>query len=115
MRLTVDRRTSEHRGERIEFNGWLHAEIFHARGQDPIGFLRFGFDTDKPLGASQFSAAIEAIHFDQLALEMMKADPEAAVRAFGTALQQVHAVRPSKPKPVAKPISATQTSTTAAA
>jgi len=45
---------------------------------------------------------------------MVKANPQAAIKAFGAALQEVHAVHPPKPKPVDRPVNATQTDTVTA-
>ena len=73
----------QRRGKSFEINGWLHAA--HVRGR-PCGHIEVSFETEKPLGASQFCAVIEATHFDELALEMMKAAPQAAVKAFGAAI-----------------------------
>lgn len=51
--------------------------------------LQIDFE-DNPGGkGSYFNAYILSGDFGQLAREMLKADPQAAVRAFGTALQEV--------------------------
>jgi hypothetical protein len=103
MRLSVYRSTSNCWGEHIEFNGGLRAIRQYVGGQ-PCGYIEVSFSTDKPLGKSSFTMAIDAPYFHELALEMVKADPDAAVKAFGAALQEVHAVHPPKPEPKPQPV-----------
>ena len=114
MLLTMYRSTDAYWGERIEFNGWLGAYPAHwyPQGYRGPGHLHIEFKTDKPLGTSSFSAVIE--DFEALGREMVKANPQAAIKAFGAALQEVHAVHPPKPKPVDRPVNATQTDTVTA-
>lgn len=106
MRLTFHRRTAANWGERLEFNGWLD-ETRQDFGGKTYDYIEVGFSTDKPLGKGWFTATIRAADFEALAKEMVKTDPEASVKAFGAALQDVHAVRPPKPSPVAKSINVT--------
>ncbi len=57
-------------------------------------FLALSFVTN-PDGerSSQFSTGIDPKQFEELARMMMDADPQAAVRAFGTALQTAEVQR----------------------
>jgi hypothetical protein len=60
-----------------------------ARNRDPRGrWLVIGFDTN-PGGGKRQSYSVVAMpdDFEELAIAMLKADPEAAIRAFGAALQ----------------------------
>ncbi len=52
-----------------------------------LPYLEIGFGTDLPERNSIFLGYIS--DFETLAKEMVKADPEAAIKAFGAAMQQV--------------------------
>jgi hypothetical protein len=50
----------------------------------------FGFQTNSDgLRKSKFSGAFGSGHFEQLARLMMAANPHAAIKAFGKAMQEV--------------------------
>ena len=65
---------------------------FHAFPKDrrTDGHIQFGFVTP-PKGEKQshFGGYIEPEKFEELALLMFKAHPQAAIKAFGAALQQI--------------------------
>jgi hypothetical protein len=50
--------------------------------------LKIGFATNPGGQGSLFSAYIMSTDFGDLAKEMLRADPESAIRAFGAALQE---------------------------
>ena len=50
--------------------------------------LRIGFETNPGGQGSLFNAYIASRDFGDLAKEMLSADPQAAIRAFGAALQE---------------------------
>lgn len=58
--------------------------------------LSISFESNPDGQGSKFECVIASACFADLANEMLKADPEAAVRAFGTALQQFGLERSSK-------------------
>jgi hypothetical protein len=78
------------------------------------GYLEAGFSTNREgQKKSTFNMAIYARDFETLALEMVKANPEAAIKAFGVAMQA--AQFPSEPEPTLPPrkMDATHTANTA--
>jgi hypothetical protein len=97
MHLTFYRSTDNYWGQHLELNGRLVGLRGRHSGQT-YGYIEISFRTDKPLGSSSFTTVISPAAFEALALEMVKADPGAAVKAFGAALQSVEF-----PKPEAKP------------
>ncbi len=52
------------------------------------GYLEIGFSTDGQR-RNTFSAPIDPKQFEELARLMVEADPQAAIRAFGAAMQDV--------------------------
>jgi hypothetical protein len=79
-------------------------------------------------GSTAFTIGIMPAQFEALAKEMVKAQPEAAVKAFGAAMQGVQIPKPEfklpspvapklefKPIPAPKAVNATQTDDTAQA
>jgi hypothetical protein len=65
---------------------------FHAMPTDrrADGHIQFGFFTPaKGAKQSHFGGQIELEKFEELALLMLKAHPQAAIKAFGAALQQI--------------------------
>jgi hypothetical protein len=93
MRLKVVREPYENDGgvsaffKRKEYDGVLHGDNFQVGFG---GWLTIAFSTN-PNGErrSVFSAVIHPRDFEALAMEMVKANPQAAVKAFGAAMQTV--------------------------
>ncbi len=86
MRLSFQRgpKSDQHPRDVVDFDGYLApAEL----GKD-VRALDIGFQ-DNPGGkGSAFKAYILSDQFGDLAKEMLKADPRAAIKAFGMALQE---------------------------
>src|SRR3954467_798610 len=54
------------------------------------GFIEFGFETNpKGKPSSSFCGSFCGEQFEELALLMVRADPQAAIRAFGTAMMEI--------------------------
>jgi hypothetical protein len=72
---------------RTEFNGGFRALREKA---DWPACIKFGLSTDRPSvrNSSQFTGYITTDKFSHLAKLMFEADPEAAIRAFGAAMQE---------------------------
>jgi hypothetical protein len=66
------------------FDGYICAEKFT---EDCKG-LSIGFETNPSSQGSLFNGYIVSGDFGDLAKEMLMADPQAAIRAFGAALQE---------------------------
>jgi hypothetical protein len=65
----------------------VHLEAF-GEGIGGLGYIAFGFQTNPGgLRSSDFSGYIEPKQFEELARLMTKADLQAAIRAFGAAMQ----------------------------
>ena len=72
-----------------EYNAVMRAAFHYGRSSIPVlpGYLKFGFTTN-PDGDKQstFHVRVDTDEFEYVAKEMMKADPQAAIKAFAAAI-----------------------------
>jgi hypothetical protein len=91
IHLTFETAPSSDGSQSKRYDGWLHAISLPG-----TSLIEVGYRVDHAQGMRRVYTYIGAAEFGALAKEMMKANPERAIKAFGAAMQDVSF--PSEPE-----------------